>query len=757
MNVYDGPILVADMFETPNNEQYLFLAAHHLVVDVVSWRIILQDLEDILETGSLPTDKPLSFQSWYKLQSEHFKRSTDDYKLPFNVVPANLGYWGMENVSNTYGDVERRTFTLDEGMTTSTMTSCHEVFGTEPVDIFLTAVIHSFRLVFKDRFLPTVFNEGHGRETSDSKIDLSRTVGWFTSISPLQVTLESGMFNHRLTVTAYTNLELDDVLHTLKNIKDTRRRSREAGQAYLAQRFFGSKDRALSSHSDVPMEILFNYLGSMQQIERDDSLLQNTDMGLEKADPLEVGDMGRDTTRLALFEISAAVVQHRLEFAFMFSGRMKRLSEINRWMSECKWILEEIVVRLRRCTPEPTLSDYPLLPINYDGLKRLVKISFPQAGVSYYQEVEEVYPCSPTQEGMLLSQLRDPKAYLFYVVFEVTGANSRQTVDPLKLITSWQKVVDRHAALRTVFVNSTYKGGSFDQAVLKNVDSDVIHIECDDSAVLGKLQSISLYDRNARRKQKIPHQLTICVTPSRRVFMKIEVNHAVIDGGSTPILVHDLQLAYDGLLPDGRGPLYSDYIRYIKNQSPREDLLYWKRYLSGVQACYFPRLKSTFSSQRRLASLQFNFDNWLDVQNYCERTGVTLANVIQAAWALVLRKYTGSDDVCFGYLSAGRDAPVTGIQETIGVFISMLCCRVRLSPSQLLAEIPSVIQDDYVRAIPHQRCSLAQVQHELGLQGKQIFNTALSIQNHSTSDVSDEGSLLFTTQEAHDPSEVSSA
>jgi hypothetical protein len=205
VNIYDGPILVADMFETSSNEQYLFLVAHHLVVDVVSWRVIMQDLEDILQTGTLPTDKPLSFQSWCKLQSEHFKSSTGDYKLPFNVLPANLGYWGMENVSNTYSDVERRTFTLDEGMTTSTMTSCHEVFGTEPVDIFLTAVIHSFRLVFKDRFLPTVFNEGHGRETWDSKIDLSRTVGWFTNISPLQVALETGMFYNISAIVRNTN------------------------------------------------------------------------------------------------------------------------------------------------------------------------------------------------------------------------------------------------------------------------------------------------------------------------------------------------------------------------------------------------------------------------------------------------------------------------------------------------------------------------------------------------------------------------
>lgn len=549
-------------------------------------------------------------------------------------------------------------------------------------------------------------------------------------------------------------MDIDDVLDTLKRVKDTRRASKEAGKAYLAQRLLVPQDRPHTARSDVPMEILFNYLGAMQDLERDESLLQSYDMDLEKADPLEVGDMGPNTVRLALFEISAAVMQNRLQFTFMFSERMKRLSEIHRWISECKWILEEIVVRLRRCTPEPTLSDYPLLPINYDGLKRMVKSSFPQAGISHRNEVEEIYPCSPAQEGMLLSQLRDPKAYLFHVVFEVSYSDPQKSVDPQRLVEAWQKVVDRHAALRTVFVNSAYKGGAFDQAVLKNVDADVVHIQSDDSALINKLHSIQLCDRNAKRKQKIPHQLTVCVTSSGKVVMKIEVNHAIIDGGSTSILIRDLSLAYEGKLPEGRGPLYSDYIRFVKSQSPRDDILHWKRYLTGIQACYFPRMRTTFTSHRHLASLELNFDHWTDLQSYCEKTGVTLANVVQAAWALVLRKYTMSDDVCFGYLSAGRDAPVDGIQETIGVFINMLCCRVRTSPSQLLAEIPNAIQDDYVRAIPHQRCSLAQVQHELGLQGKQLFNTALSIQNHSASETSGESSLMFATKEAHDPSEV---
>lgn len=192
LDIQNGPIFAADLFETRSKKQILFFVAHHLCIDMVSWRIIIQDLQDILESGSLSGDKPLSFQTWCALQAEHIKRDSDGGKLPFQVIPANLGYWGMENEPNSYGDVEHQTFALDEGLTTSTMTHCHDALRTEPVDLLLSAIIHSFRRTFSDRYLPTLFNEGHGREPWQSDIDPSRTVGWFTNISPLQVKIESG-------------------------------------------------------------------------------------------------------------------------------------------------------------------------------------------------------------------------------------------------------------------------------------------------------------------------------------------------------------------------------------------------------------------------------------------------------------------------------------------------------------------------------------------------------------------------------------
>jgi non-ribosomal peptide synthase protein (TIGR01720 family) len=755
LNILHGPLFTVDMFETQDNQQFLFLVAHHLVVDMVSWRIIIQDLQEIIETRTLPSDKPLSFQTWCSLQSEHARRDERAKALPFKILPANTGYWGMDSVPNTYGAVEQKSFTLSEETTAFTMASHHDVFRTEPMDFLLTAILHSFHCVFTDRFLPTLFNEGHGREAWDPQSDPSRTVGWFTNISPVQLSLQSGQLHPQKSSEYFrhTNRKLDDILDTLKRVKDTRRSVQETAKHYLAYHFLSQGHQVSSTRPKVPMEILFNYLGAMQQLERDDSLLQSAEILSETADPLLVGDMGPNTPRFALFEVSAIIMHGRLRFTFMYNRHMQHLNEINQWISECQWALEELVVRLRRCSAEPTLSDYPLLPLGYDGLKRLAKESFPRVGISHRDQVEDIYPCSPTQEGMLLSQLRDPSTYLFNIVFEVKHANSTGKVNSQQLINAWKGVVDRHAALRTIFINSTYKGGAFDQVVLKKVETGITYFECEEHEVFTKLQSVQLSEKNSKRKQKIPHQMTICSTSAGRVFIKMEINHAVIDGGSTQILIRDLSLGYDEQLSKGPGPLYSDYIRFIRSQSATEAISFWKRYLTGVQACHFPRLGSG-SNEKGLASLTVTFNHWPELQNYCEKSKATLANVIQAAWALVLRRYTGSDDVCFGYLSAGRDAPVNGIQDTIGVFINMLCCRVRLSGSQLLAEIPSTIQDDYMNGIPHQRCSLAQVQHELGLQGKQIFNTALSIQNHSKSSDSEEGSLTFTAQEAHDPSEV---
>lgn len=194
LNIQTGPVFAANLFKIGSGDRILFLVANHLAVDVVSWRIFLQDLQDFIESGSLSPEKSLSFQGWCDLQKEHVKNEST--QLPFSVKTPDLKYWGMDNSPNVYGQTKLESFTLGEKATKLILGGCNDVLRTETIDLLLAAVAHSFKCVFTDRKSPTIHNEGHGREPWDPSIDLSRTVGWFTTLTPLHVEGGSGKILH---------------------------------------------------------------------------------------------------------------------------------------------------------------------------------------------------------------------------------------------------------------------------------------------------------------------------------------------------------------------------------------------------------------------------------------------------------------------------------------------------------------------------------------------------------------------------------
>ncbi|RHZ60208.1 nonribosomal peptide synthase Pes1 [Aspergillus thermomutatus] len=732
LDIQNGPIFGADLFNINGDEQILFLVANHLCVDMVSWRIVLQDMQEFIETGSLSSEKPLSFQSWCELQFENSTSEADEVKLPFAIEPPNLSYWGMERVPNNYGQIRMESFVVGEDITSFILGACHEMLRTETIDILLAAVVQSFYRIFTDRTMPTIYNEGHGRESWDSNLDLSRTVGWFTTLCPLQVD------------------ECSDFVDTATRVKDLRRKIKDNGRSYFARSLL-QPNGTESSEFPVPLEIVFNYLGRLQQLERDDSLFQHYGEAFDEEKFKLAGDMGPDTPRFALLEISALVVNDKLQVSFTYNRQMQREDQISKWISECRRVLERDVLRFKDSVPEPTLSDFPLLPITYDGLKKLMSTTLPRAGIRSWSQVEDIYPCSSVQEGILLSQLRDPSAYMFHVVFEVRSPGGSGKVNPNMLQSAWSAVVNRHPILRTLFIDSNYTNGTFDQLVLKEVEEGAIILHCNDSDALVKLDATKLSDINAKRNSQLLHQLTICSTNSGRVLVKLEMNHAIIDGGSVDLLLRDLAMAYKHQLPEGSGPLFSDYIKFIRGKSQDQALSHWGQYLSDARPCHLTFSEGT-GGNRQLGSVMVQFTRYSELQQFCEKNAVTLANLTLAAWAIVLQSFTGSDDVCFGYPSAGRDAPIPGIQEAVGIFLNMLCCRVRFSQGRTLLEISKTVQDDYIKNLPYQDCSLASIQHELGQ--KELFNTTISIQNHhAVSEESGNDLLSFNVQKAHDPTE----
>ena len=731
LDIETGPLVAVALIEEPKNGQVLSIIAHHLVIDVVSWNIIMQQLEEVLTDPTSTIEKPLSFQTWCKLQKDHASsRESKDVKviLPFKTKRADMGFWDMAQLSNTYGSVTHETFTLDKAATKMVIGDANNALHTQPLEIFLAALIKSFAQVFPQRSPPSIWNESHGRDAWDTSIDITGTTGWFTSLYPISVPDETSR---------------GDPVELLKWTKDLRRSLPGNGREYFAHRYL-TPDGKWRFGDHMPMEILLNYTGQAQQGESQDSLFGPVSFKRSDAEEKQIADVGPETTRMALFEISVGISSGETQFSFMYNKNMRYQTEIREWIVQCQRTIRDLLGRLSSLAPQPTLSDYKLLPTTYDGLGKHVKETFREIGISSLDQVEDMYVTAPTQEGLLLSQLRTPGQYINYVISEAKLAQARSKIDVPRLVRAWQKVVDRHQSLRTAFVYSVCKGHAFDQIALKQAKGDAKVIRCADDEFEEAFAKVSLQEINKTRRPQLPHQLSICSTTSGRTYLKLELNHAVIDGGSGALITRDLALAYEGRLPGGPKPLYSDYVRYISGRlEDGGDIPFWKEYLKGAERCHLQKLDPASADDKRLNAIYLHFTRFTELGAFCRANDLTLSNVMLLAWGLVLRQYTGRDDVCFGNLTAGRDAPVDGIQDTVGAFINMLICRIKFGGSSNFKEMIRQLQSDYLGMLPHQHCSLAKLQHDLGFSGESLFNTAVSIQNQiSTRDAEKEGDAI---------------
>ncbi|KAF4537768.1 Nonribosomal peptide synthase Pes1 [Lasiodiplodia theobromae] len=720
LDIQRGPVFSVDLFELDGGHDVLFLVVHHLAIDLVSWRILAEDLEDVLTHGVLQKPQSMSFRSWVNAQEEYsLKNHTPEAILAPPVDQSIVDYWGISPADNTFGAVQFEKFTLDDDTSLSLLEGCHEALRTEPVDVMISALVSSFSRVFRDREGPHFSVESHGREPWTADIDISRTVGWFTTMYPLPGTTSPD----------------DDPIEVLRQTKDSRRTVTNNGWDHFTARHMKRTD---DGHQHAPeTEILFNYTGKYQQMERSDALLVPAD---------RIGkwqDVAPGMLRDAIFDILVSVDRGSVTFTFAFSQAIKQRDAVLRWARDCEALLKQMVLRLEEMEPEYTVSDFPLLQTDRGALQRLLsKVEGP---------IEDIYPCAPMQQGLLLSQQKEDGVYRCLTVWEVTAENA--AVDPERLRSAWQRVVDRHAALRTVLLESAAEDGTFVQVVLQRVAASS-RFEATGRSRDVTLQSLVDEELDETDEAKPQHLLTLAAADNGTLFCKLEINHALIDGATMSVVLRDLCLAYDGRLAPGRGPLYSDYIKHLQSVKPEEHLEHWATYLHGVQPCYFPALRQqqqgSTSARRELLSQSVELHaSGREIQDFCQTAGVTVAILFQVAWSILLRCFADTDDVCFGYLAAGRDVPVAGVDDAVGPFINLLACRLDLTAS--VSDALAAAQRGFLDAIPHQHTSVADVQRALGAPGRALFNTAISVQREQAA--AEPGALRFTASHYYDPTE----
>jgi amino acid adenylation domain-containing protein len=341
-------------------------------------------------------------------------------------------------------------------------------------------------------------------------------------------------------------------------------------------------------------------------------------------------------------------------------------------------------------------------------------------------DVEEAFPCSFVQEGILLSQARQPSHYQMRFIWEITSTTP-EPVDVDQLQWAWLNLIKLHPMLRSIFVEGISTSGLAVQVTLIQGLSEVTVTPC--KYVTPTELSCPNRLLGQRGRQSLP-RLTLYPSTTGQVFALLDINHAVTDATSMSIMIRDLVRLY-GSRKDTPAPRlrYSDYISYLRNAPTPSTLDFWKLYLAEASPCIFPR--------RNLEGMKGGDSSWRsafvelgDITRYrrfCAATGITLANLFKIAWSLVLSAFTASAKVCFGYMTSGRDLNLAGIEDVVGPFINMLVCYLDIHPERTLLETLQVLQSDFIKALPNQRVSLAEIRHALNLANDDpLFNTTMT-------------------------------
>ena len=716
LDVEKGVVMIVDLVTTEAQQQFLSLMIHHLVIDLVSWRVLLQDLEEILTTGTTSGLSSISFQQWCHLQQAYTTKILDPRTaFPADIPPPSLDYWGQDAVhsDNTWGETLKTSISIPEDITKLILGSSNDAFNTRPVEIIHTAILHAFLRSFEDRPEPTIFSEGHGREPWDAEIDISRTVGWFTTMAPLFVKAQK---DH-------------DIIKLLQSVKDGRRSIPSNGWAYFASRHLHPEGPGYFPNH-APMEILFNYTGLFQQLERSEALLQLATLPDHDMVPIPL-----DLPRFALIDVSATVMNGQLHVMFWYNNQMLHQDKLNQWIQECGNALEELPKVLQEQRGF-TLSDFPLLSLAKDSqLQSMVHQISKQCQVPPSQ-IEDIYPCSPVQLGMWLSQIKNPQMYWSHMQWPVYPLSSASPpVDINRVQHAWQQVVNRHPILRTVFIDHQ---GSVIQVVLKSVSANM-NVCSSEKPINGHLPSTP---KLGDAKREPAHRLSFTVQPDGGVSCDLTIHHTLIDGLTRQVILSDFRRAYDEQLPDTPGASYSSFIAYLHLKDKTESENYWKQYLDGVYPCHFPLLGSIDADFRTLHSAPLSFDCKNALQTFCQRNSITVSNFFQVAWGLVLRAYTGTDSVCFGYLTSGREIALQGAHGIAGPLINLLVCRLLLADEDSVVSALVNNQAAYALSLDNQDCALVNVMSSLNLSGQSLFNTAMSLQKKTVDQTANDSSCI---------------
>ncbi|WP_186762711.1 non-ribosomal peptide synthase/polyketide synthase [Lentzea tibetensis] len=708
-----GPLLKAVLFRFPGDRRpVLLLAVHHLVVDGVSWRILLEDVNATYQqlVAGEPVNieqKTTAFRDWaLRLTEFALGGGFDDELTHWAEVRGDPGLPVDRGGDNTAASVRSVSVGLGVAETESLLRDVPGVYRTQVNDVLLAALGRVLgRWTGRDRVVVDL--EGHGREEVLAGVDVSRTVGWFTSMFPVVLDGGAGEWGS-----------------TLKSVKEGLRAVPRRGSGYGALRYLAGREVT----STPPVS--FNYLGQFDWTNLGEGLFHEVLGGLQS-------DISADAARGHLLDVVGSVEDKRLEFTWLYSSDVHEESTIRVLAEKLVAALREIIAH---CA-EPgaggrTPSDFPLAGLDQAGVDRLVGDG---------RSVEDVYPMTPMQAGMVFHGVSQEGQGLYFeqATFVLDGVP-----DPDVLARAFQHVVDSTPVLRSGMV-------------WEGVDEplQLVHAEAEVPVTFLDWDSSTEQDRERRLAELLAADrsegLDLRAVPLMRLVLarlsatEVQVvwtfHHVLLDGWSVFRVLSDVFDAHAALAggrpptPSSRRP-FRDYLRWLVEQDHAAAETHWRQLLASYEAsATLPYDRTPVQAYATRSSEWLPFElgagQTSRLRDMAQRNGLTVNTVVQGAWALLLSRYSGHRDVCFGATVSGRPADLPGVDDITGIFINTLPVRVAVDDASGLVDWLRSLQASQAESRRFDFVSLGKVQGWSGLPGgTNLFDSILVFENYPIND-----------------------
>ncbi|QJB31839.1 non-ribosomal peptide synthase/polyketide synthase [Chitinophaga oryzae] len=739
LDIRKGVVTKVVLVLTPEAEaaNRLFMVVHHLAVDAVSWRILLEDLQLLLQGQSLPERKGSSYRQWQQALVNYGNTQRGLSQAPYwekiALQPLPLKTDRIFEGQVTMADTRSYTSQLSTHSTRRLLKETSQAYHTEINDILLTALALTLS-EWNGHSAVIVGLEGHGREDINKDIDTSRTVGWFTNLFP--VLLETGGDRH--------------AGEALKAVKEQLRRTPDKGLGYGVLKYL-NKIPALQGAN--PWNVVFNYLGQSDNLKDEAGLFSS-------AAESSGADIAAGFPLQELLSLTGLVKAGQLQLDWNYSVQHFEPASIAQLAQNYLSHLEALIAHCVAVpTPVFTPSDYGLgawvsneeLDLFLDALHN---------GAPRRQQIDGLYRLSGLQEGMLFHSLyaAEGGTYTEQMTVELEDLH----VDAF--VKSWNLLLEKHSILRTAFyydrfsipVQCVYRKVTLPVEIL-----DYTACSTDEQNRLYKVLEEADLRRGFDFTEAPLMRLTLVRLHGNNFRMLWTSHHILLDGWSLPVLVEGLLSGYDALLTGGELPSRGDdrfeaYIHYLDRLDKEEAESYWKQYLHDLdEATLLPfvsntaaRTKGVGAYSNRKVILDAAFTQQLS--RFAQRHHITINTLMQGVWAYLLHAYTGHRNVAYGITVSGRPDNLPGAERGVGLYINTLPLHTAVDENSHIVSWLQQLQTEQQHSREHQYNNLQEVQQWAGISGD-LFDSSITFQNYPVDEVvnAKEWQLKVTGVETH--------